>query len=620
MRVTYLVGTSFAYDLTDPHGISRVPPHARFALAEWGKSRAFVSFLPQSAPASAIVAVRSDHGAVRAGDPVHVVGFARVRSGNVYKAASGKVALSLVAGGHEIASAQADLDQAGAFGAQLQVPSDAPAGDAAILATSNGASGGATIHVDAVGDIALVLQSSCTISCPSEQPIALTVAAKRAGVPAGGIDLHLRVVRTPHVLVPGATDPKPPWGVTPVIDATVRTDGTGIARVTIPAPSDGLASTYGVSASTGGSTASTTLVAPNAKDALAVRPVDDAIDPSSPAVVDIDGFDALDGSAAAGLPVHVEIAHGPTTQDQDVVLDADGRARVTFHDVALGMNLVTASADVAGRRAFDAAAVTVAPRALSGGASASTGDLRISLDRTRTKPGDRVDVGAALLGAQGDAIFTMESVRGVSSAVVHVQNGSASASLVVPETLGATTVGVAFVRDGALVTGSTPLVVDAPGHQRPITLSADKKNYIAGTVAHIAIDDGGDTHEATVAVRVSDRRVASGASFDDVSGVLAASGTTTQNLASTDPPWHTWVAPAKSTAGDIFGFDRPRQQATVAAPSIGAARVLSWSIDRTSADALQVALPKEPGRYVLAVMKITDDGDVGSASIALNVQ
>ena len=43
MRLTYLVGTHFAYDLTDSHGISRVPAHAVFALAEWGKSHAFVS-------------------------------------------------------------------------------------------------------------------------------------------------------------------------------------------------------------------------------------------------------------------------------------------------------------------------------------------------------------------------------------------------------------------------------------------------------------------------------------------------------------------------------------------------------------------------------------------------
>jgi hypothetical protein len=114
--------------------------------------------------------------------------------------------------------------------------------------------------------------------------------------------------------------------------------------------------------------------------------------------------------------------------------------------------------------------------------------------------------------------------------------------------------------------------------------------------------------------------VGSGASFDDVPGVLASNGTTTQNLASTDPSWHTWVAPANSTAGDIFGFDRPRQTAVIDTPRSAAARVFSWSVDRSDRDSFDVVMPKEPGRYVLGVVKITDDGDVGSATIALTVQ
>jgi hypothetical protein len=125
---------------------------------------------------------------------------------------------------------------------------------------------------------------------------------------------------------------------------------------------------------------------------------------------------------------------------------------------------------------------------------------------------------------------------------------------------------------------------------------------------------------ATLGVRVTDRRVGSGASFEDAPGVLATNGTTTQNLASSDPPWHTWVAPANSTAGDIFGFDRPRESAAIDVPRTAAARVLSWSVDRSDRDAVDVVVPKEPGTYVLAVVKITDDGDVGSASIALTVQ
>jgi hypothetical protein len=557
---------------------------------------------------------------VRAGDTVHVIGFVRKRNGNVYRPAAGDVDVTIVDGGHEIVRTKVTLDGSGAFATELTVPPNAAAGDVAILASSAGASGGATMHVDGVGDTAIVLTSSCTTSCPSDAAIPLTIIARRAGIIAANTDIRVRVVRTPHVLVAGELDNGPAWGTTTVVDTTLHTDGIGLAHVMIPAPTDGLASTYGVTATSGASTASSTLVAPNAKIALAVQPVSTAIDVSDPAAIDVYGFDALDGAPAPALTVHVEIAHGPTSQAQDVTLDADGHARVTFQNVALGMNLVSASADVAGRTALDVAAVTVAPQALSSSAVSSAADVHITLDRARYHPGDRVAITADLAGAAGDAIVTMESTRGVTSAVVPTRNGAVSATLTVPETIGATSVGVAFVRDGAIVNASLPLAVDGPGHQRVLVLTANRATYAPGSVATIALGDGGDTNMATLAVRVSDRRVGSGASFDDAPGVLATNGTTTQNLASSDPSWHTWVAPANSTAGDIFGFDRPRETPPVDTPRTAVARVLSWSVARSDQDSLDVVVPKEPGRYVLGVVKITDDGDVGSATIALTVQ
>ena len=152
-------------------------------------------------------------------------------------------------------------------------------------------------------------------------------------------------------------------------------------------------------------------------------------------------------------------------------------------------------------------------------------------------------------------------------------------------------------------------------------MSADRATYAPASTAKITIADGDDRSNATLAVRVSDRRATSGASFDDIPGVLASSGTTTQNLASLDPPWHTWVAPAKSTAGDIFGFDRPRQTASTDTSIVAAAtRVLTWRIDRTAGSSVDVPVPHDPGRYVLSIIKMTEDGDVGAASIALTVQ
>jgi hypothetical protein len=620
MRITYLVGTHFAYDLTDGRGISPVPAHAVFALAEWGKSRSFVSLFPQSAPPSAVLGVRADRASATAGESVRVVGFARRRSGNVYRPATGDVALTVVVGGKTIADAHADLDKAGAFTANLALPANAPAGDAAILASTPGAGGGATIHIDGAGDTVLAVSAPCSTACSPSGPIPLTLSAKRGGGPAASESLRVRIVRSPHIQPPDGGDESASWGVTTIVDATVNTDALGVAHVAIPAPSDGLASTYGVAVADGASTASANLVAPNARIALAVVPVQATIDVSDPATFDVRGFDALAGTPAAGLSVRVRLSHGPTIQDSTVTLGPDGVARVSFNDVALGMNLVTAQADVDGRVAADVAAVTVAPRTLAGGGT-SVSDVKIALDHPRQKPDERAGITATLAGAAGDAFITMESVRGVTPALVGVQNGTASTSLTVPETIGALAVGVAFVRDGALVNASLPLVVDGPGHQRQLTLSADHPTYAPASTARITIADGDDRSDATLAVRISDRRAGSGASFDDIPGVLATNGTTTQNLASVDPPWHTWVTPEKSTAGDIFGLDRPRQAASTDTQIVAAAtRVLTWRIDRSNRSSFDVPVPHDPGRYVLSIIKMTDDGDVAAASIALTVQ
>jgi hypothetical protein len=619
MRVTYLVGTQFVFDLTDAHGISHVPPRAVFALAEWGTSRAFVSLFPQSQPPAAVLGVRADRASARAGESVRVVGFARRRNGNVYRPAVGDVALTVVAGGNTIASGHADLDRAGAFTANLDLPAGAPAGDAAILASTPGASGGATIHIDGAGDMALAIVAPCSTLCAPAAPIPLTLLAKRGGVPVGGQAIRVRIVRSPHVQPPGAGDVSAAWGVTTIVDTVLTTDPLGVAHVAIPAPSDGLASTYGVDAASGPSTASANLVAPNARIALSVVPLLENIDVSDPATFDVRGFDTLDGAPAAGLAVRVRISHGPTIQDSPVTLGADGTARVVFTDVALGMNLVTANADVDGSQAVDVSAVTVAPQALTG-ASAGGNDVKIALDRPRQTPGERTGITATLAGATGDALITMESVRGVTPEVVATTNGTAATGLAVPDTIGAVTVGVAFVRDGALVDASLPLVVDGPGHQRLVALTSDRATYSPASTATITIADGGDKSDATLAVRVSDRLAASGASFDDIPGVLSSAGTTTQNLSSIDPPWHTGVAPAKSTAGDIFGTDRPRQAAPDTTIVAAATRVLTWSVDRSNSSTFNVPVPHDAGRYVLSVIKITDDGDVGSASIALTVQ
>jgi uncharacterized protein YfaS (alpha-2-macroglobulin family) len=620
MRITYLVEREFQYDKTDQSGISHVPARARFALAEWGRSKAFVSFLPQSPPPATVVGVRADRATVRAGETVHVVGFARKRNGEEYRPASGQVVVTLTTGGRTLASQQAQLDRAGAFSGELVVPADAASGDVAVLANTGGASGGATIHVDAVGDVALAIAAPCTAQCPPDAPIEVTVSGKRGGAPAAGQSVRLRIVRSPHVVPPGTPAGTPEWGTTAIVDGAFTLDANGTAKVKIPAPGDGLASTYGVEAQAGSATASAQLISPLAKVALAVVPLRDRVDAGAPVTLEVRGFDAIDGLPVGDLDVHVSLAHGATTQEQNVKLDSLGNGSVTFRDAALGLNVASADTMVDGKRVLDASAVTVTPGTTLGGTATRSSDVRITLDRTHQRPGEKVTVNAQLGGAVGDALVTMECARGVTTAVVGTKDGVASTSLTVPETVGAVAVGVAFVRDGMLVAASAPVVVDGPGHERTLALQADKPIYGAGATAKITIADV-DRGGATLAVRLTDRRAAGGAAFDDMAGVLGSNGTTTQVYASQDPAWHAWVTPARSTAGDIYGVDRP-QAAPPRQPPMAAEtdRVIVWKVDRLDGTAFSFTVPNTPGRYVLSIVKMTDDGDVGTGSLPVTVQ
>jgi len=100
--------------------------------------------------------------------------------------------------------------------------------------------------------------------------------------------------------------------------------------------------------------------------------------------------------------------------------------------------------------------------------------------------------------------------------------------------------------------------------------------------------------------------------------VLAGSGTTTQNPASSDPAWHASVQPTRSTALDLSGNERSAPSTeSLGAPS---ERALLWRVDRTDRQSFDLALPQAPGRYVVSVLKVSDDGDVGAATLAIEVR
>lgn len=622
MRITYLVGSAFTYGKTDASGIAHVTGvRPRFALAEWGKSRAFVNFVPVPPLPAAVVGVRLDRGLVHAGEHVHAVGFARLRRGNEMRAASGSIKLNVVARGRALVSVSPQLDAAGAFSADIAIPADAPSSDVAVLASANGATGGAVLHVEAVGDAVVAVSAACATACPPNADIPLTVSVERGGAPQAERDVRIRVVRTPHVLAPGTPDDAVQWATTAILDREVRTDAAGNARVVIPAPGDDLASTYGITAQSGTASASSRLVTPTAKIALAVGPERTPINIGESAIVNVRGFDALDGAPAGGTPVRLRLIHGPNVQETALTLDSTGRGRATFRDVIPGTSLVTATADTVGGRAFDASAVAMEPSALAAGGGGKSGEIQIDFDSARYRVNGRVNVTAALSGALGDAFVSLDGAHSFTAQTVAVRAGRARSTLTVPASVGDLGAGVAFVRDGAMYYATRDVPVDGPGHPRATALRADQPAYTPGETAKISIVDGAAHNRGTVALRLGDGIPARGADFVDAPDSLAAAGTTTQDPASDDPAWHAWVTPARSTAGDIFGFDRPRAaEKTDTSLAVAAPRALVWRVDENAGDRVDVALPHEKGKYVLSILKMTGDGDVGAATISLTVQ
>jgi hypothetical protein len=621
MRITYLVGTEFEYGKTDAHGIARSSgaQHPRFALAEWGKSKTFVSLLAQPPVPPTLVGVRAERANVRAGERVRVVGFARKRAGAAYRPASGAARVAILARARTVASAEVKLDRAGAFDAELALPPDTPVGDAVVLATYAGTSGGASIHVDGVGDVLLTVVPSCGAACAPDAAVPLLVSARRAdGTPVAARDVRVRVVRAPHVVVAGISDDGAAWGTATIADVSVKTDADGFARVGIAAPTDGLPSTYGVVATSGASTASARIVASATRVALAVTPEHTDLDVGEPAALAVRAFDATDGRPAAGLAVRLRLVHGPATQEQQVTLDGDGRARAVFRNVVPGTSLAYALADVEGKTAIDIGAVTVAPQALLGTRARRSAEVQIATDKPRYRVGEKLQVTASLVGAAGDAFVDFEGARAMGEQTLPASGGRASAAFTVPETVGDAALGVAFVRDGALEYATQRVAIDGPGHARATTLAADRPAYAPGSVAHVTIADGNLQAGATLAIRLGDTRASSGASFEDAAAVLAGTGTTTQNPASSDPAWHASVQPTRSTALDFSANERTAPPAeTLGAPS---ERALLWRIDRTDREAFDLALPQAPGRYVVSVLKVSDDGDVGAATLAIEVR
>ncbi len=618
--VEFLVGLHLVSKATDDNGLIAWSEAQRpaFALAAFGRSRAFVSMLPQAPLPPAIVGLRLETAVVRAGTGVRLAGFARKRAGGQMKPMSGDVRIALSAQGKTLAGVTERLDASGAFSSVLAVPESAAAGEYAVLASAGGAVGGTSLTVDATSDARLSIVANCPCSAANDVP--LTIVAMRGAQPAPNLAIRVRVVRTPHVLPAGVTDDVPRWGTTTVYDRSLQTDGQGRARFSLGAPADGLASTYGIRVTASGASATTRIVVPTAPFALAVDPDTASVDPSGAIGVLVRGFDALDGNPRAGLNVRVRLAHGTSVQEQAVRLDERGRAHVVFRGASLGTNLVLADAAEGSNHALDAGSVLVAPSTLAGLASGNDA-VQIGLDRARYRPGQRANVTLAASGLQGDAFVTVEGARVYGWRRFPAGGTNANAAVDLGEPQGDVRIAAAAVRDGAIVQGSVPLAVDAPGHARDIVLALDRASYAPGDVAHVTLRDGDSRAGGTAVIRLADGRASGSALFDGADDLLRVGGTTSQAPASENPGWHTWVASGRSKTNAFFG-DEGVARGDAGPPAVGsaAARTLIWRVERSERETFDLVLPRERGRFVLSVMKIYDDGDVGAASAGIAVQ
>ena len=618
MRLSFIVNRNWAVRYTNRDGVFvwRSHPRPVFALAQWGDSRAFVSFLPQPPLPRAVVGVKTDSAVVHAGGELHVAGFARSLAGSQLRAARGEARIELRSAGGLAAQSTVRLDPAGAFSATLRVPASSAAGDYTVIATAAGGTAGTAVHVDAdPNGLVLDLAAQCEAAgCDPAADVPVEVRALRAGVPVPGASVNVDVIRSPHAY--GAQGDAQPWGIAPWYRTTVRTGANGRALVLVPHPADGLSSTYGVRASSGGATADTRIVVPTAPIVLRVNVLHDDIGNGTPAAFDVYGTYAATARPASGVPVRVQLVHGSSVQQQTVTLDGAGRAHGRFTSPQVGSNLVIASAQWNGKTAMDAAQVQVEPQTMETQDAQGSSNVGVRVDRDRYTAGETARVEGSLAGSQGMALVTLESPQATQVRVVDASHGRAAASFRIPEVSGVLTAGAAFVRDGTLQWSSTPVYVDAPGRPVDARLDLDKHDYAAGTTAHAKIA-GIRPGAGTLFVRITTGTPTGSAHFGSAPELLAIGSTATQDTAA-GGAWHPWVDSTGKHAL-IQTFERRTAPPAQLTMTQAATASVYWSVDRHTGDSVLIPLPAQPGKYVISLLKVDDDGRVTAASADVEV-
>ena len=619
MRVEFVVGGRFVERFTDARGIVQwfTKPRPVFALADWGASVAFISFLPQAPEPREILSVRVESAVVHVGDVVRVVGFARVRTPSALRPATGTVNVALRLRGSSIAQTSVRLDAAGAFTGALRVPLGARAGDYAVLVSQRAAVGGAVLHVDADANGISLKILACENLCEARADVPVTIRAMRGTLAADGIPLRVTVVRSPHVLR-GPMPEGTPWGTVSWYETVLRTDAQGRATFSIPHPTDGLASTYGIHVESGGATADTRAIVPTARVALRIELPADAVGAGAPLGFRVEGYDVATGRPAAHLRVRVQLVHGSNVAEQTLATDADGIAVGRFSSPQIGSNLVIAQAEVDGESAMDAWGVAVEPQASAQASSSRAEDIVIAMKSQHYTIGGPVMVRATESAARGDALLTVESALGVTASVSTGADGRASATFRAASAPGQTVVGAAFVRDGSLRWSTLPLFSNAVEALDTPRLVLDRSSYVPGQMALVSIGEP-ETRESTLIVRISRGTPSGSAFFDSIAQPLAVGGADSQDSAPSDPSWHPWVD-ASGRHAHVVNFARRGAQPRTVTLSDADTESLYWKEEREAAGSVRVPVPDTRGNYTISVVEIDDGGRVVAASSNLEVK
>ncbi|MGC2244894.1 MAG: hypothetical protein WBA06_14805, partial [Candidatus Aquilonibacter sp.] len=316
--------------------------------------------------------------------------------------------------------------------------------------------------------------------------------------------------------------------------------------------------------------------------------------------------------------VSVRLEHGPSTQDQQLTLDADGHAHGAFTAPSLGTNLVFATIQGDGGQATDAGQVDIVSQATQDTSLNGSADVRITLDRNIYRSGADVHIDATLDGAQGDALLTIESANGTQNVVVPVRGGHASASLRISDATGDLRAGAAFVRNGAIAWSSVPLVLDAPGRPMSASIAMPSETFAPGAPVNVTLRDVAPGAGTTI-VRISRGAPSGGALFESAPALLAVGIAATQISAPEGRTWHPWVDSTGEHA-QVIGFERRSSPPANLSLEQADTQDVWWNVAHFDGSSIAVQMPSTRGTYTLSILTITDDGRVISASSPITVQ